>query len=48
MTFKSENDYLSYLKNKPVLTKKRISWSGDYLEQSLGKKFEVISWVALP
>lgn len=43
MTFKNEKDYLSYLKNKSVSTKKRINWAGDYLEQSLGKKFEVIS-----
>lgn len=43
MTFKNEKDYLGYLKNRNISTKKRISWSGDYLEQSLGKKFEVIS-----
>ena len=43
MTFKNEKDYLGYLKNRNISTQKRISWSGDYLEQSLGKKFEVIS-----
>lgn len=42
-TFKSEKDYLRYLKTKKISAKKRISWAGDYLEKSLGKRFEVIS-----
>ncbi len=42
-TFKNEKDYLHYLKTKKVSTKKKISWSGDYLEKSLGKKFEIIT-----
>lgn len=41
-TFKNERDYLHYLKNKKVSIEKRISWSGDYLEKSLGKRFQVI------
>lgn len=41
-TFKNEKDYLHYLKTKKVSTKKKISWSGDYLEKSLGKRFEII------
>lgn len=43
MTFKNREDYLNYLKSKQVSTIKRISWSGDYLEKSLGKKYEVIT-----
>jgi predicted alpha/beta hydrolase family esterase len=43
MTFKNEKDYLSYLKNRPISTKKKISWTGDYLEKKLGNKFEIIS-----
>ena len=43
MTFKNEKDYLHYLKTKKVSSKKKVSWSGDYLEKSLGKKFEIIT-----
>lgn len=43
MTFKNEKDYLRYLKTKKVSTEKKISWAGDYLEKSLGKRFEIIS-----
>ena len=43
MTFKNEKDYLHYLKTKKVSTKKKIYWAGDYLEKSLGKRFEIIS-----
>ncbi len=43
MTFKNEKDYLHYLKTKKVTTKKKISWAGNYLEKSLGKRFEIIS-----
>src|SRR3989344_4561990 len=43
MTFKKERDYLHYLKTKKVTTKKKISWTGDYLEKSLDKRFEIIS-----
>lgn len=43
MTFKNEKDYLHYLKNKKVSTKKKVSWAGEYLEKSLGKRFEIIS-----
>jgi len=38
MTFKNEKDYLHYLKTKKVSSKKKIYWSGDYLEKSLGTK----------
>jgi predicted alpha/beta hydrolase family esterase len=43
MTFKSEKDYLLYLRNKEVSTEKKVSWAGEYLEKTLGKKFEIIS-----
>lgn len=42
MTFKNEKDYLYYLKTKKISTKKKIYWAGDYLEKSLGKRFEII------
>lgn len=41
-TFKNKKDYLSYLKNKKVSTEKRLNWAGDYLENSLGKNFQLI------
>lgn len=43
MTFKNDKDYLHYLRTKKISTKKKVSWAGDYLEESLGKKFEVIA-----
>ena len=43
MTFKNEKDYLHYLKTKKVSAKKKIYWAGDYLEKTLGKRFEIIS-----
>ncbi|MEK7137981.1 MAG: alpha/beta hydrolase [Patescibacteria group bacterium] len=43
MTFKNDKNYLHYLRTKKISTKKKISWKGDYLEKSLGKKFEVIA-----
>lgn len=43
MTFKSEGDYLNYLKTKKVSTDKKVYWAGEYLEKSLGNKFQVIS-----
>ena len=43
MTFKNERDYLDYLRNKKISTKKKTYWAGDYLEKSLGRQFEIIS-----
>lgn len=43
MTFKNEKDYLYYLKTKKVSTQKKIYWAGEYLESSLGKRYEIIS-----
>lgn len=42
MTFKNKKDYLDYLKTKKVLLKKRISWTDNYLEKTLGRGFEII------
>lgn len=42
-TFKSEKDYLHYLKTKKVSTDKKIYWSGEYLEKNLDKRFEIIT-----
>lgn len=41
MTFKSEKDYLHWLKTRKVVTKKSPYWEAD-LEKKLGTKFEII------
>lgn len=41
-TFKNRKDYLRHLRTKKISPKKQISWAGDYLEDELGKKFEII------
>lgn len=43
MTFKNERDYLDYLRNKKISTKKKTYWAGDYLKKSIGRQFEIIS-----
>lgn len=40
MTFKSQKDYLNYLKTKKVSLEKRVNYAGEYLEKQLGKKFQ--------
>jgi predicted alpha/beta hydrolase family esterase len=42
MTFKNQENYLHYLKTKKVSLERRINWAGDYLEKSLGNKYQVI------
>lgn len=42
MTFKNQKDYLGFLKQRPISIEKKVSWSGDYLDKQLGKKFEII------
>lgn len=42
MTFKSKKDYLLFLKNRPVSIEKKVSWSGEWLDKKLGKKFDII------
>jgi predicted alpha/beta hydrolase family esterase len=42
MTFKNKRDYLNYLRKRKVSTKKKITWSNDYLDEKVGKDFEII------
>lgn len=42
MTFKNKNDYFDYLKNKKISLDKKIHWDDKYLDNELGKKFEII------
>lgn len=43
MTFKNNGAYLKFLKDLEVYLEKYSSWSGAYLEKSLGRNFIVIS-----
>lgn len=42
MTFKNKKDYLNYLQNRSISIEKKVSWHGDYLDEKLGNKFEII------
>ncbi len=42
MTFKTQRDYLKYLKNRPVSVEEKISWRDEYLKKSLGNRFKII------
>ena len=42
MTFRNKKDYLHFLKTRPISIEKRIRWSDDYLEEKLGRGFEII------
>lgn len=42
MTFKNRKDYLHYLKTRSISIEKRKRWSTDYMDEKLGKKFEII------
>lgn len=42
MTFKNRADYLSFLKNRPISLIKRKKWSTDYLDEKLGRAYEII------
>lgn len=42
MTFKNKNDYFGYLKNKKISLAKKIRWDDKYLDDELGKNFEII------
>ncbi len=41
-TFNNHKEYLKYLKTRKVSTAKKIVWNKDYLDNQLGKKFEII------
>jgi predicted alpha/beta hydrolase family esterase len=42
MTFKSQKDYLRYLKTREISIKKKIRWSGDNFDRAMGRNFEII------
>jgi uncharacterized protein len=42
MTFKNKKDYLKFLETREISIEKKISWAGDYLDNKLGKDFEII------
>jgi uncharacterized protein len=42
MTFKNRKDYLNFLKNKTISLERKIYWTGEFLNKSLGKKYEII------
>jgi predicted alpha/beta hydrolase family esterase len=42
MTFRNRRDYLSFLLHRPIHLEKRIRWTDDFLEKSLGRNFEII------
>ncbi|MFA6410012.1 MAG: alpha/beta hydrolase [Candidatus Buchananbacteria bacterium] len=41
-TFKSDKDYLYYLKTRKINLDKKIRWRDDYLDKQLGKNFQII------
>lgn len=43
MTFKNDKEYVKWLKTREISLEKKTSWSGQYLEKSLGKGFEIIA-----
>jgi hypothetical protein len=42
MTFKNQEDYLDYLKNRKISIERKIRWNEDYLRNSLGEDFHII------
>ena len=40
-TFRNQNDYLKYLKNKKVVLKKDPRWHHDYLDKELSSTFDI-------
>lgn len=42
MTFKNRKDYLHYLKTRDITFGKKKRWATDYMDEKLGKKFEII------
>ncbi|RME78074.1 hypothetical protein D6774_02355 [Candidatus Woesearchaeota archaeon] len=41
-TFKSREEFLDYLRNKPLQITPRKKWSAEYLTQALGEDFDII------
>lgn len=42
MTFKNKSDYLHFLKTREISIVQKPSWHGSYLDEKLGKTFEII------
>lgn len=42
MTFKNQKDYLGYLKNKEIKLDKKPRWTEEYIDEELGKQFQII------
>jgi hypothetical protein len=42
MTFKSQKDYVHFLKTREISLEKKIRWTDDYLDKELGRNFEII------
>jgi len=42
MTFKNKNDYLRFLKTRPISIEDKIKWDDGYLRKNLDKEFEII------
>src|SRR3989344_3374819 len=42
MTFKTQKDYLKFLKTRNISLEKKIRWADDYLDKKLGKDFDII------
>lgn len=42
MTFRSQEDYLNFLKKRDITIERKIKWDEDYLRNSLGENFHVI------
>jgi len=42
MTFKNKKDYLSFLRNRKISIDKKVKWSGKYLDEKLGRNFQII------
>ncbi|MCF7872065.1 alpha/beta hydrolase [Candidatus Woesearchaeota archaeon] len=42
MTFKSKKDYINHLRTRTISLDKYYSWTKDYMDKLLGKKYEII------
>ena len=42
MTFNKKSDYIDFLKTRTIRTERKITWAGNYIDNKLGKDFEII------
>ncbi len=42
MTFRSKGEYMKWLKIREISLERRVKWSEGYLDEQLGKRFEII------